>query len=109
VDDFGGEDARDAIQDYDLGTVAASRLVAGFRTMLHGWAICEATGAAVAKVRIHDGGNAGGAVVAPIALAASGTSFVFMPGEGIDMGAGVFLELVSGSVEATLYIRRVPR
>lgn len=106
MDNLDLADGATEVQEYDLGVVAASRLVVGFGSVLHGWAIAESTGAAVAKVRIHDGRDAASPVVAPIALPASGTSIIYATGRGIECEVGVYLEVVAGSVEAVLYLAR---
>lgn len=104
ADDLGGRGTEGRVQDFDLGVRAASVLVSGYGCDLHGWAIAESTGAAVAKVRIRDGRDVGGAVVAPITLVASGSSAVWFGENGVACESGVFLEVVAGSVEAVLYL-----
>lgn len=95
------------VDELDLGVVAASRVAYNLGTLLYGYAICEATGAATAKIRIRDGRDVGGSVVAPISLAIGGT-LVMPPGDyGVRCTAGIFLEVVSGSVEVSLYLSRL--
>lgn len=109
VDDRGGRGTQQQIEDIDLGTLAASKLVAGYGLDLHGWVITEATGAGVAKVRLRDGNTVQGGVVAPIGLIAAGTSAMWFGGTGIACETGLFLEVVAGSVEATVYVRAPSR
>lgn len=69
---------------------------------LAGYSIRETAGA-VAVVRLRDGVDAGGDLIAPIALAANASSaWWFMP-HGISFGAGLFLEVVAGAVEGAVY------
>lgn len=77
----------------------------GYGADLHGWVIAESTGAAPARCRIHDGRDATGPVMAPVSVAAGGTSPVWFGDTGMAAEIGLYLEVVSGSVEATLYIK----
>lgn len=98
-------DPSSAVDEIDLGTIAASALAYGRGAHLHGWSILESTGAAPAKVRIHDGQGAGGAVLARIGLGNGGNSNVLASELGIRAVSGLFVEVAAGSVEVSLYVR----
>lgn len=71
------------------------------RWLLRGWAFRENSGAAAATVTITDAVKTGGAgPVIPIALTATESTRDFVPGEGIIMRAGVFVEIVGNVVGA---------
>lgn len=65
-----------------------------------GWSLRE-TGGAAAVVRLRDG-DGSGVILATIALAANASSQEWRP-EGMTTGNGIFMELVSGAVEGSVY------
>lgn len=88
------------------GAVTASRgILAGDACELLGWSIVEDAGvAAAAEIRLHDGKDANGEVLAVIKLPASGSSQVPPTNPGIEVKTGrIFLEWVAGSVEGVIY------
>lgn len=71
---------------------------------LRGWSLREDAGtAAVATVRIWDGTSATGTVLAAIELAANASTSQAIP-DGLRAALGVFVEVVAGSVEGSVWI-----
>lgn len=93
------------VDEIDLGTLAASVQAFGRGIILHGWSVLESTGSAGAKLRIRDGGSVAGSVVARIGLASGASSALLSDDLGIRITSGLYVEIVSGSVEVTLYVR----
>jgi hypothetical protein len=93
------------VDEIDLGTLAGSVLAFGRGVILHGYSVLETTGAAGAKLRIRDGASVAGSVVARIGLAAGASDKLLTSDLGVRITSGLFVELVSGSVEVTLYVR----
>jgi len=75
---------------------------------LAGFSIRETSGAAAAVVRLRDGSDATGDLLSTISLV-SGESVRdwFMP-SGISFGYGLFLEVLTGVVEAVVYLDGQP-
>lgn len=78
------------------------RVVASAGT-LAGWSLHETTGAAGAVVRLHDGVDTSGDVVAAVSLAAGADSTRWLLPHGVGFAGGLFCEVVSGAVEGALY------
>lgn len=72
------------------------------------WAFRETTGSAGATFRLRDGSDTGGEIIAPFALLKGGSTRDWMGPQGIPCRAGVYLEMLSGSVEGsvTVAVRR---
>lgn len=72
---------------------------------LDGWAISESTGSAAAKVRIWDGTGigAGNFLLAEIDLIAGGQSTDSLDSPAQVRNNALFLQVVSGSVEGSVY------
>lgn len=89
------------------GAVNASKQIgSGNFNLLFGWSFTETTGAAVASVRLHDGRDANGAVLARISLTAAAGVREMLPEKGLRLQTGqLWLEVVSGSVEGVLWVR----
>lgn len=68
-----------------------------------GWSIRETAGAAAA-VRLWDGREAGGQLLATVALAASDSHTVMPTGGGISVSDALFVEVVTGAVEGVVYL-----
>lgn len=105
ADDRGGRGTEGRVQEFPLGVIAASVAVFGFGAQLHGWCIAESTGAAGARVRLRDGRGVEGAVLAPVSVPANGTSALWLGEDGVAAETGLYLEVMAGSVEVTLYVR----
>lgn len=69
---------------------------------IFGWEINESTGSATAKFRLRDGTTAAGREIATINLAAGASSDIELGGPGSLTGSGIFLEVLSGSVEGSI-------
>lgn len=75
-------------------------------TALFGWCLCESTGSEGASVRLHDGdGTDDPALTSLITLSANESTRDWFGDQSIEVFSGqVFLEVVSGSVEAVVYL-----
>jgi hypothetical protein len=78
---------------------AAAGVLAPGPATLRGWSIRALT---TAVVRLHDGTSATGVFLAEIGVVAAATDNVLDPA-GIRAANGVFLEIVSGTVEGAVY------
>lgn len=96
----------------ELGEFVAQTLGVGTRQvigrchLLCGWSVRETTGAAAAVFRLHDGRDVNEPVLASANLAANESirdNFA-TPGLRVTTG-GIFLEVVSGSIEGVIYVR----
>jgi len=67
-----------------------------------GYAVREAAGA-VAVLRIRDGFDASAALVDTVALPANGSAQAWLFPSGVQLRYGLFVEIVSGTVEGTVY------
>lgn len=92
------------VQAIDLGVMAASGRGYGPSAIFYGYSVAESTGGATAKVRLRAGAAADGPVLARITLAAGGSDWMFTSDPGILALGGVFVEVVSGSVELSIYL-----
>ena len=70
---------------------------------LFGWSLNEATGSALAKVRLHDGATSAGAELGVAEMAAGAPSQVVLPPAQV-MSGDVYLEVVFGSVEGVVFL-----
>lgn len=103
--DRGGRGTEGRIQEFPLGVVAASASIFGFGVQLHGWCVAESTGAAGARIRLRDGRGVEGSVVAPISVVANGTAALWLGEDGVAAESGLYVEVLAGSVEVTIYAR----
>lgn len=91
-----GADVRQIVNGASCKLSSAAGRVAGY-------AIRETTGSGTALIRIRDGFDATGDLLLPISLAASESARDwFMPG-GISYTAGLYIEVVSGSIEGVVF------
>jgi hypothetical protein len=85
---------------------SSSLLIASGYGRLAGWSVWESAGsAAAAQVRFRDSVDVTGTLLGGAKLAASGTDQGPNWDEGIRFHAGVYMEVVAGSVEGTIYIK----
>lgn len=70
-------------------------------TVLVGWSLIETTGSAAAKIRLRDGLSVAGPELKIISLP-SGTSSEISGGADQIQNGGIFVEVVSGSVEGSI-------
>lgn len=88
---------------FDATTVDLSLASGAF--LLVGWALAETTNAAAAKCYISDGTVALSAnKQIPLTLAINESTRDFVTNLGIILERGVFLDMVSGSIEGTIYV-----
>lgn len=80
----------------------ADEAVASGRTY-HGFSLKETSGAASATVKIYRGSDATGDLVEVVQLAASESAREFYPG-GISVSFGIYIDIVSGSVEGSVRV-----
>lgn len=81
----------------------ASQRIAMSAGRLHGFSLRETTGAASAIVRLHDGFDANGDLIATVSLIAAESVRDWFEG-GLAFGAGLYAEIVSGAVEGAIYL-----
>lgn len=72
---------------------------------LLGWAVGEASGTAVAKILICNGGDAGDEVLAPVTVLANDSKALWMGDRGLDARSGLFIQVVSGTADVTVWLR----
>lgn len=80
------------------GAVVAATVNGAYR----GRTVRETAGS-TAVVKVHQGGSATGALLDTISLAANGSSTV-LDAEGVRFDGGVFIEIVSGTVEGSVFL-----
>lgn len=71
---------------------------------LYGWGFEETTGTTPALCSLIDGTNAGGQTIVPISLLANESTRDFFGKPGLRVRNGVFLNVISGSVRATIWM-----
>lgn len=86
-----------------LATAASLQLVERADRILF-WSFLETTGTARATIRLRDGSDTGAAVIVPISLSAGESTRDWLGPQGIPCRAGVYLEVVSGSVEGSIVV-----
>jgi hypothetical protein len=72
--------------------------------MLTGWSLRE-TSLNPATVDLYSGGSTGGALVASFTIAAGGSSVIAIPDGGVLCDAGLYIEVVSGTVTGAVWVR----
>ena len=80
--------------DHQLTTAAGA---------LFGYSLRETTGAAAATVEVIDGGDNNARVLAEVVLGAGGSESVWMGPVGIEVGSGVRVHVVSGTVKGAVW------
>lgn len=83
--------------------LSTSVLFASMGGRLRGVAVRESTGAAACAFRVYDGADNTGQLVLPISAASGGWSFAYFSDDGIDIEQGVYVDLVSGAGDVTVY------
>lgn len=102
VYDRGGRGSSGRIDNLGIPATAASTGLVGFGVQFHGWSFRETAGAA-ASCRVRDGRDATGAILATIGLAANASDHEWLGDAGVTADVGLYLEVVSGSVEGAVY------
>jgi hypothetical protein len=85
----------------------ASGQLIGPRAIVYGWNFTETTGAAAAKVRLWSGASSTGTLLLSLGLAAGASASQWTTGPGVLADGGVYLEVVSGSVEGAVFVHPV--
>jgi hypothetical protein len=85
---------------------SSSLLIASGFGRISGWSIWESAGTpAAAQVRFRDSVDNSGTILGGVKLVASATDAGPNMDEGVRFRAGVYMEVVAGSVEGVIYIR----
>lgn len=95
----------DRVHAINTGVITADTVLATMGGRLLGWSMGEATGAAAARVSLFDGSDATGLKVAFLAMPAGVSDNASFFDAGIDIVHGLFLHVITGSVDATVYFR----
>jgi hypothetical protein len=95
--------ALQAAEVRQVQTGAKDSIVSTSAGRLVGWALRETAGA-TATAYLRDGVDAGGDIIVPISLSANeSTRDVYIPG-GLSFGRGLYLDVVTGSVEGSVWL-----
>jgi hypothetical protein len=95
----------DRIRPVSLRAVTADTPLIGMGGRLMGWALRESTGASFAALEFYDGASAGGTLIAPINIGQGGFLTFWYGDVGIDVESGIFVHMVAGSMDITVYYR----
>lgn len=87
-----------------INTPAVSTQLDGRGGVITYWAFRETTGNATATCRLWDGSGNGGALIAPITLAANESIREFPGHHALPYHSGLFLEVLSGSIEGQVTV-----
>lgn len=89
-----------------LTALSASQPAYSGACWLLGFSVMETTGAAVASVTFYDGQDVNGKLLDRVSVSAGGTDR-YNPGQpGMPVEAGIFVDVVSGTVDLSLVIGR---
>lgn len=103
---YGGVGMVADVWSQSLAAVSASQLIYSGQCFLTGVTYGESTGAAPAKAVLFDGADVNGERLDFVSLAAGGFNRN-NPGEpGLPVAHGVFLQVVSGTIDVTLTMTR---
>lgn len=86
---------------------AVTGSLSGQAGTLRGWSVRETSGAAAARFRLFDGSSTGGQLICDVALAAGGSTVIWLGDEGVVLGAGLFYSLDAGALSGAAWY--VPR
>lgn len=89
------------------GVIAADAPVFNGPCRLYGWSLTEATGAAVAAINLRDGGDTNSPKISLVTLLANESRVDWLSATGLWCKTGVFADIVTGSVDVTLYVVRL--
>jgi hypothetical protein len=95
----------DRVRPVSLRAVTADTALIGMGGRLMGWALRESTGASFAALEFYDGASAGGTLIAPINIGQGGFLTFWYGDLGIDVESGIFVHMVAGSMDITVYYR----
>lgn len=94
-----------AARPIPVASTTASIQVSGGLLLVVGWAFWEPTGAAACTFKLWSGTATAGTLVAPISLATGESTRDLIPGDGLEVISGLFLEVVTGRVEGSVWAR----
>lgn len=77
--------------------------------VLRGWALAETTGSAAVTAELYDGNDENDVLVAPLFLLSGTSSVLWAADSGIILRTGLFLEMLSGSIEGAIYYTPLTR
>lgn len=100
---FGGQHRIIPITFSGIGTASDQSLWSRLG-VLYGWSAFETTGAAPARARLYDGADTSGQVLGNIGMPANDESQMWMGDHGCPITVGVFLHVVTGTLDLTVYI-----
>lgn len=84
---------------------AGSQSLVSLQTLVGGWSFKEVTGSAPAEIQIFDGNNNQTVPYAFITLNAGQSMRDFCPTPGLFFRQGLFVQLVSGVVTGSVWVR----
>lgn len=85
-----------------IALTGSNQAAASDKSIFRGITLRETAGAAAA-VRVYDNTSAAGTIVAVVALAANASATIAPP-DGIFMANGVYISIVSGTIEGSVWI-----
>lgn len=88
-----------------MGIQTDGKLIIGRKATVLGWSLVETTGSARAELRILDGADANGTLIADITLSPGESTRDLVPAPGVVARSGVYAKVVSGSVDGSLWVR----
>lgn len=91
-------------QVFPIPTITAGQQVYLGPAVLYGWAFEETTTSAVARLNLYDGTANTGKLVVPISLSADQSTRDYLPGNGVEIRTGVFLDVTAGSIDGSVWI-----
>ncbi len=92
-------------QPVAVPTTTANVQVTNRNSIMTGWSFRETTGNAGAVLRIVDGHDANGQLVAAVGLSAGTAQVVSVAPGGLSISVGVYIDVVSGSIEGAIWTR----
>jgi hypothetical protein len=95
----------DRVRVLDTATLTGSTQLTTLPGKLMGYNVQETTGAAAARVRIFDGTDTSGQRVAGVSVPSGDSKDASFFDMGVDIKNGLFIAVVSGSVDVTCYYR----
>jgi len=84
-------------------TTTTDQFVARGLWLITGWSFRETTALAGAVFELVDGSNADGEMFATISLVANESTRDLIPGNGLAVETGVFVNMISGSIRGAIW------
>lgn len=92
-----------ACKPIPVETTAVDKLISGGLTLVRGWSFRETTGGAPAVFELVDGSGPNGALLATFHIPSGLSTDIAIPGSGVAAFAGLFLNMISGSVRGSVW------